>query len=75
MWPKHEDGSFRYADDIEIVDTWRAMEKLVQKGLVKAIGLSNFNSKQMTEINEKCSIKIAALHAECNPRFSNEGLL
>ena len=34
MWPKHEDGSFRYADEIEITETWRAMEQLVLKGFV-----------------------------------------
>ena len=34
MWPKHEDGSFRYADEIEITETWRAMEQLVLKGIV-----------------------------------------
>ena len=74
MWPKHEDGSFRYADEIEITDTWRAMEQLVLKGLVKAIGLSNFNSMQMSEIMRKCSMAPAILHAENNPRFNNEGL-
>jgi len=74
MWPKHEDGSFRYADEIEITETWRAMEQLVLKGLVKAIGLSNFNSKQIKEIMVNCSMAPAAIHAENNPRFNNEGL-
>lgn len=74
LWPKHEDGSFRFADDIEPVDTWKAMEKLVHLGLVRAIGLSNFNSKQMNDIFDSCRIPPAVLHAECNPRFSNEAL-
>merc|ERR1712026_408205 len=62
------------ADEIEITDTWRAMEKLVLKGLCKSIGLSNFNSKQIQELLDKCFIKPTILHAECNPRFSNEGI-
>ncbi len=74
MWPKHEDGSFKYADEIEPIDTWKAMEDLVDKGLLRAIGMSNFNSKQMAEILAKGRIPIAALQAENNPRFNNEGL-
>jgi len=74
MWPKDGEGNFRLAEEIELTDTWKAMEKLVDKGLCKSIGLSNFNSKQMTEIMAKCSMKPAILHAECNVRFNNEGL-
>ena len=74
MWPKDGQGHFLLADEIEIVDTWKVMEKLVMKGLCKSIGLSNFNSKQIQELLDKCFIKPTILHAECNPRFSNEGI-
>jgi len=74
MWPKDDEGHFLLAEEIEIADTWKAMEKLVLKGLCKSIGLSNFNSKQIQELLDKCFIKPTILHAECNPRFSNEGI-
>ena len=74
MWPKDEEGHFRLADEIEPLDTWKAMEKLVEKGLCRALGLSNFNSQQMRILIEKSNTVPAVLHAECNPRFSNEAL-
>merc|ERR1712223_834993 len=74
LWPKDEEGHFRLNEDLDPIDTWRAMEKLVLKGLCRSIGLSNFNSKQIQELLDKCFIKPTILHAECNPRFSNEGI-
>ena len=44
-----------------IQDAWAAMEKLVEKGLVKNIGMSNFNSKQLTDLMEDCKILPAVL--------------
>ena len=40
-------------------DTWRAMEKCVELGLVRSIGLSNFNSKQVQHVLDGCKIKPA----------------
>ncbi|KAE8292253.1 Alcohol dehydrogenase [NADP(+)] A [Larimichthys crocea] len=40
LMPRREDGSIRYSDT-HYRDTWAAMEKLVDNGLVKAIGLWN----------------------------------
>lgn len=47
--PRREDGSVCYSDT-HYRDTWTAMESLVDKRLVKAIGLSNFNARQIDDI-------------------------
>ena len=52
-FPTHPDGSVIYDVETHPTDTWLAMEKLVEKGLVKSIGLSNFNSVQIQDILDK----------------------
>lgn len=48
--PRLPDGSIAYDTETHFLETWRAMEGLVKEGLVRHIGLSNFNSKQITEV-------------------------
>lgn len=66
-WPmayKEGDGLFpQNADNtpalsnVDYVDTWKAMEALVSKGLTKNIGVSNFNSEQIDRLLKNCTIK------------------
>ncbi|KFM59367.1 Alcohol dehydrogenase [NADP(+)], partial [Stegodyphus mimosarum] len=48
------------------------MEKLVDKGLTRAIGLSNYNSEQVKLVYDAARIKPAVLQVECHaylPQF------
>lgn len=51
-------------DDIDYKLTWAAMEKLVEKGHVRSIGLSNFNSRQIDDILSVASIKPTVLQVQ-----------
>lgn len=44
LFPKNDKDEILYSD-VDYVDTWKALESLVDLGLVKSIGLSNFNSQ------------------------------
>lgn len=42
--------------DVDYVETWHGMEDIKQLGLAKSIGVSNFNSEQISRILCNCSI-------------------
>lgn len=54
--PRDADGNVLFSD-VSIEDTYRAMEGLVGKGLVRSIGVSNFNSAQLKRVLDVCTIK------------------
>ena len=51
-----ENGKVQYSD-ADYLDTWKEMEKLVDQGLAKSIGLSNFNSEQLERVLANARIK------------------
>ncbi|XP_054751203.2 aldo-keto reductase family 1 member A1-like [Lytechinus pictus] len=68
MAPKGPDGMILADDDIDFVDTWKAMEDLVEKGLTRAIGVSNFNKSQLQRILDlPPKQKICNLQIEITP--------
>jgi aldehyde reductase len=54
--PLDENGLVKCID-VDYVDTWKAMEACVRQGLVRSIGVSNFNSEQLKRLLEHCTIK------------------
>ncbi|XP_072931548.1 aldo-keto reductase 1B-like [Epargyreus clarus] len=72
-FPSDANGKVIYSD-VDYVDTWKAMEKLVEKGLVKSIGLSNFNSKQVVRVLEAAKIKPVTNQVECHPYLNQQKL-
>lgn len=77
------DGPFQADDDgncvLDIapkhVDTWRKMEEMVDLGLAKSIGLSNFNQSQIQRLLDNCRIQPANLQVEVHAYFQQYDLV
>ncbi|KAM7534619.1 hypothetical protein Aperf_G00000116885 [Anoplocephala perfoliata] len=59
----------------KIEDTWRAMEELVTAGLVKSIGVSNYNKSQIERLLKICRIVPAVNQVEVNLHWLNTKLI
>ena len=73
--PKDERGQIVYDSGVTLVDTWRALESLVDEGRCKAIGLSNVNLEKLQEIVEAARIKPAVVEVESHPYLPEWELL
>ncbi|MGI9474393.1 MAG: aldo/keto reductase [Rubripirellula sp.] len=62
------------ADDVPIIETWRAMEELVATGLVKEIGVCNFGCSLLRDLINQAEIPPAMLQIEMHPYLIQEKL-
>lgn len=58
----------------EFMDTWRQCEELVDKGLVRYIGMSNMTIPKLKAVLPLCRIRPAALEMELHPAFQQTEL-
>ena len=72
-FPKSADGKIIFCES-DYLDTWKEMEKLVAAGLVKSIGISNFNEAQIQRILDNCDIKPAVQQIETHP-YNNQSAM
>jgi len=75
QYPKDEDGKPLYDEGITLVDTWHAMERLVDEGLCHAIGLSDVTLDAVKEIVANARIKPAIVQVESHPYLPEWELL
>lgn len=53
----------------DYVDTWLAMEPLLRDGLVRSLGVSNFNEEQLQRILRMCTVRPVTNQVECSPNL------
>jgi len=73
--PACKDSPFTVATKEQLQDTWRAMEDLKKTGIVKAIGVSDFNITQLEQTLETAKEPIELHQVEWNPKTHDEEML
>lgn len=58
----------------DYLGAWKDMQKAVQAGKVKSIGISNFESERLEELCESAEIKPSVLQVECHPYYQQNAL-
>lgn len=61
--------------DVDYLSTWWEMEKLVESGRVRSIGISNFNSQQTQRIIDNAKILPVTNQVECHPNLNQRKLI
>ena len=64
-----------HVDPVPLSDTWRAMEELVESGLVKEIGVCNYNVGMLPDLIAYSSIRPSKLQIESHPFYTQEKLI
>jgi len=62
-------------DPVPLSETWKAMEALQRKGLVKNIGICNYSTALLHDLMAYADIKPALLQIESHPYLTQESLI
>jgi diketogulonate reductase-like aldo/keto reductase len=73
--PRNERGQVIYDSGVTLVETWQALERLVDDGHCKAIGLSDVTLDKVREVVAVARIKPAVVQVESHPYLPEWELL
>ncbi|WZZ81657.1 hypothetical protein YC2023_102229 [Brassica napus] len=78
-WPvRLKKGSVEFKPEnimpIDIPSTWNAMEALYDSGKARAIGVSNFSTKKLSDLVEVARVPPAVNQVECHPSWQQHKL-
>jgi len=73
--PRDQHGHVIYDQEVTLLETWRAMEALVDQGRCRAIGLSDITLEKLVPIYDSARIKPAVVQVESHPYLPEWDLL
>ena len=73
--PRDQNGNVLYDRGVTLLDTWKAMEDLVDHGRCRAIGLSDIGLNDLLPLYESARIKPAVVQVEAHPYLPETELL
>src|SRR6202451_760205 len=73
--PRDQNGNVIYDRDVTLLDTWKALETLLDHGKCGAIGLSDVGLNELKPIYESARIKPAVVQVEAPPYLPETELL
>jgi alcohol dehydrogenase (NADP+) len=73
--PRDQNGNVIYDRGVTLLDTWRALEGLVDHGRCRAIGLSDVDLNELLPLYESARIKPAVIEVEAHPYLPETELL
>ncbi|HUA78755.1 MAG TPA: aldo/keto reductase [Dyella sp.] len=75
LFPANDRGELIYDTEVTLIETWQAMERLVDEGRCRSIGLSDITLAKLKEIVAVARIKPAVVQVECHPYLPEWELL
>ena len=73
--PRDQNGNVLYDRGVTLLETWRAMENLLEDGKCRAIGLSDISLNELLPIYESARITPAVVQVEAHPYLPETELL
>ena len=73
--PRDPSGNVLYDHSVTLLDTWTALENLVDHGKCRAIGLSDVSLNELKPVYEAARIKPAVVQVEAHPYLPETELL
>jgi diketogulonate reductase-like aldo/keto reductase len=73
--PRDEQGRVIYDSGVTLVETWRALERLVDEGHCRSIGLSDITLEKLREVVAAARIKPSVVQVESHPYLPEWELL